>query len=205
MNITMKTSQGKDGANFDLPDEFFNLTPNISLLNQVVLAQLAAARQGTQSAKTRSEVSGGGKKPWAQKGKGGARAGSRRSPIFVGGAVAHGPNTGRNYDQKINKKQKKLALKCALDALATAGKLFIVDSIEVPSGKTKDAKVLFDTLNVRDALLVKKILDENTYLAFRNIASTYVVEENELNAFLAATYRSVVIEKAVWENLTKES
>jgi large subunit ribosomal protein L4 len=92
-----------------------------------------------------------------------------------------------------------------LDALATAGKLFIVDSIEVPTGKTKDALALFNALNVRDALLVKKILDENTYLAFRNIASTYVVEENELNAFLAATYRSVVIEKAVWENLTKES
>jgi large subunit ribosomal protein L4 len=122
----------------------------------------------------------------------------------VGGAVAHGPNTGRNYDQKINKKQKKLALKCALDALSTAGKLFIVDSIEVPTGKTKDALALFNTLNVRDALLVKQILDENTYLAFRNISSTYVIEENELNAFLAATYRSVVIEKAVWENLTKE-
>ena len=145
------------------------------------------------------------KKPWAQKGKGGARAGSRRSPVWVGGAVVHGPNTGRNYDQKINKKQKKLALKCALDALAQAGKLFIVDTIEVPSGKTKDAKVLFDNLNVRDALLVKKILDEKTYLAFRNISKTYIVEENELNAFLAATYRSVVIEKAVWENLTKES
>ncbi|HQT35491.1 MAG: 50S ribosomal protein L4, partial [Campylobacterales bacterium 16-40-21] len=99
----------------------------------------------------------------------------------------------------------KLALRCALDALATAGKLFIVDSIEVPSGKTKDAKVLFDTLNMRDVLLVKQILDENTYLAFRNIAATYVVEANELNAFLAATYRSVVIEKAVWENLIKES
>jgi len=83
--------------------------------------------------------------------------------------------------------------------------LFIVDSIDVPTGKTKDALALFNTLNVRDALLVKQILDENTYLAFRNIASTYVIEENELNAFLAATYRSVVIEKAVWENLTKES
>lgn len=92
-----------------------------------------------------------------------------------------------------------------MDALAQAGKLFIVDTIEVPSGKTKDAKVLFDNLNVRDALLVKKILDEKTYLAFRNISKTYIVEENELNAFLAATYRSVVIEKAVWENLTKES
>lgn len=186
-----------------LPESFSGINPHNLYL--YVKSYQASIRANTASAKTRSMISGGGKKPWAQKGKGGARAGSRRSPIFVGGAIAHGPNTGRNYDQKINKKQKKLALKCALDALAQAGKLFIVDTIEVPSGKTKDAKVLFDKLNVRDALLVKKILDENTYLAFRNIASTYVVEENELNAFLAATYRSVVIEKAVWENLTKES
>lgn len=186
-----------------LPESFSGINPHNLYL--YVKSYQASLRADTASAKTRSMISGGGKKPWAQKGKGGARAGSRRSPIFVGGAIAHGPNTGRNYDQKINKKQKKLALKCALDALATAGKLFIVDTIEVPSGKTKDAKVLFDNLNVRDALLVKKILDENTYLAFRNISSTYVVEENELNAFLAATYRSVVIEKAVWENLTKES
>jgi large subunit ribosomal protein L4 len=186
-----------------LPESFSGINPHNLYL--YVKSYQASVRSNTASVKSRSTINGGGKKPWAQKGKGGARAGSRRSPIFVGGAVAHGPNTGRNYDQKINKKQKKLALKCALDALATAGKLFIVDSIEVPTGKTKDALALFNALNVRDALLVKKILDENTYLAFRNIASTYVVEENELNAFLAATYRSVVIEKAVWENLTKES
>ncbi len=186
-----------------LPESFSGINPHNLYL--YVKSYQAGLRADTASAKTRSEMRGGGKKPWAQKGKGGARAGSRRSPVWVGGAVVHGPNTGRNYDQKINKKQKKLALKCALDALAQAGKLFIVDTIEVPSGKTKDAKVLFDNLNVRDALLVKKILDEKTYLAFRNISKTYVVEENELNAFLAATYRSVVIEKAVWENLTKES
>jgi large subunit ribosomal protein L4 len=186
-----------------LPESFSGINPHNLYL--YVKSYQASLRADTASAKTRSEMRGGGKKPWAQKGKGGARAGSRRSPVWVGGAVVHGPNTGRNYTQKINKKQKKLALKCALDALAQAGKLFIVDSIEVPSGKTKDALTLFNNLNVRDALLVKKILDEKTYLAFRNISKTYVVEENELNAFLAATYRSVVIEKAVWENLTKES
>ena len=186
-----------------LPESFSGINPHNLYL--YVKSYQAGLRADTASAKTRSEMRGGGKKPWAQKGKGGARAGSRRSPVWVGGAVVHGPNTGRNYDQKINKKQKKLALKCALDALAQAGKLFIVDTIEVPSGKTKDAQTLFNNLNVRDALLVKKILDEKTYLAFRNISKTYIVEENELNAFLAATYRSVVIEKAVWENLTKES
>lgn len=203
MSAIVLNEKFEKASELALPESFSGINPHNLYL--YVKSYQASVRSNTASAKTRSEMRGGGKKPWAQKGKGGARAGSRRSPIFVGGGVAHGPNTGRNYDQKINKKQKKLALKCALDALATAGKLFIVDSIEVPSGKTKDALALFNTLNVRDALLVKKILDENTYLAFRNIASTYVVEENELNAFLAATYRSVVIEKAVWENLTKES
>lgn len=203
MSAIVLNEKFEKASELALPESFSGI--NTHNLYLYVKSYQASLRADTASAKTRSMISGGGKKPWAQKGKGGARAGSRRSPIFVGGAIAHGPNTGRNYDQKINKKQKKLALKCALDALATAGKLFIVDSIEVPTGKTKDAKVLFEKLNVRDALLVKKILDENTYLAFRNIASTYVVEENELNAFLAATYRSVVIEKAVWENLTKES
>ncbi|MBV5320448.1 MAG: 50S ribosomal protein L4 [Sulfuricurvum sp.] len=203
MSAIVLNEKFEKASELALPESFSGI--NTHNLYLYVKSYQASIRSNTASVKSRSTINGGGKKPWAQKGKGGARAGSRRSPIFVGGAIAHGPNTGRNYDQKINKKQKKLALKCALDALATAGKLFIVDSIEVPTGKTKDALALFNALNVRDALLVKKILDENTYLAFRNIASTYVVEENELNAFLAATYRSVVIEKAVWENLTKES
>jgi large subunit ribosomal protein L4 len=185
-----------------LPESFSGINPHNLYL--YVKSYQAGIRANTATAKTRAEVRGGGKKPWAQKGRGGARAGSRRSPVWVGGGQAFGPSNNRNYDLKVNKKQKKLALHFALDALAKDGKLFVVDSIEVASGKTKDAKAMFDALGQRDALFVKQIIDENTYLAFRNIQSTYLVEENELNAFLAATYRSVVIEKAVWENLTKE-
>ncbi len=203
MSAIVLNEKFEKASELALPESFSGINPHNLYL--YVKSYQAGLRADTASAKTRADVRGGGKKPWAQKGRGGARAGSRRSPVWVGGAVVHGPNTGRNYDQKVNKKQKKLALKFALDALANEGKLFIVDSIEVPSGKTKDAQALFNTLNVRDALLVKKILDEKTYLAFRNLSKTYIVEENELNAFLAATYRSVVIEKAVWENLTKES
>ncbi|MDD3769653.1 50S ribosomal protein L4 [Sulfuricurvum sp. IAE1] len=203
MSAIVLNEKFEKASELALPESFSGINPHNLYL--YVKSYQASLRADTASAKTRAEVRGGGKKPWAQKGRGGARAGSRRSPVWVGGAVVHGPNTGRNYDQKVNKKQKKLALKFALDALANEGKLFIVDSIEVPSGKTKDAVTLFNNLNVRDALLVKKILDEKTYLAFRNLSKTYIVEENELNAFLAATYRSVVIEKAVWENLTKES
>jgi large subunit ribosomal protein L4 len=186
-----------------LPESFTGINPHNLYL--YVKSYQAGIRANTASVKNRSEVRGGGKKPWAQKGRGGARAGSRRSPIWVGGGQMFGPNTNRNYDQKVNKKQKKLALNFALDALAQNDALFVVDSIEVASGKTKDAKAMFDKLGVRDALFVKSIIDEKTFMAFRNIQSTYLVEESELNAFLASTYRAVVIEKAVFENLIKES
>jgi len=165
----------------------------------------AALRANTATAKGRSEVRGGGKKPWAQKGRGGARAGSTRSPIWVGGGKAFGPSNNRNYIQKVNKKQKKLALNFALDEHSKAGSLYVVDSINVESGKTKDAKAIFDKIGARDVLFVKAILDEKSFLAFRNIDSSYLIEEHELNAYLAATYRAIVVEKAVWENLSKEA
>lgn len=203
MSAIVLNENFEKASELTLPESFSGINPHNLYL--YVKSYQAGLRADTASAKTRSMVRGGGKKPWAQKGRGGARAGSRRSPVWVGGAVVHGPNTGRNYDQKINKKQKKLALNFALDALAAEGKLFIVDSIEVATGKTKDAKAMFDKLGVRDALFVKSIIDEKTFLSFRNIQSTYLVEENELNAFLASAYRAIVIEKAVWENLTKES
>ncbi len=203
MSAIVLNENFEKASELTLPESFSGINPHNLYL--YVKAYQAGLRADTASAKTRSQVRGGGKKPWAQKGRGGARAGSRRSPIWVGGAVVHGPNTGRNYDLKVNKKQKKLALNYALDALAKEGKLFIVDSIEVASGKTKDAKAMFDKLGVRDALFVKSIIDENTFLAFRNLQQAYLIEENELNAFLASAYRSVVIEKAVWENLSKES
>jgi len=186
-----------------LPESFAGINPHNLYL--YVKSYQAAIRSNTAAAKTRSEVSGGGKKPWAQKGRGGARAGSRRSPVWVGGGQAFGPKNNRNYDQKINKKQKKLALKFALDEHAQNGSLFVVDSIAVESGKTKEAQAIFNKIGARDALFVKAILDEKTYLAFRNINKSYLVEASELNAFLAATYRAVVIEKAVLENLTKEA
>jgi large subunit ribosomal protein L4 len=184
-----------------LPESFSGI--NAHNLYLYVKSYQAALRANTASAKTRGEVRGGGKKPWSQKGKGGARAGSRRSPLFVGGGKSFAPSTNRNYDLKVNKKQKKLALKFALDEVASQGKLFIVDSIEVASGKTKDAAAIVKSLNQRDILFVKTLLDEKTFLAFRNIQNAYVVEENEFNAYVAAAYRSIVIEKAVWENLVR--
>jgi large subunit ribosomal protein L4 len=186
-----------------LPESFAGINPHNLYL--YVKAAQAAQRANTATALTRAEVRGGGKKPWAQKGGGRGRAGSKRAPTFVGGGKAFGPSNNRNYDLKVNKKQKKLALNFALNEHAQNGSLFIVDSIEVASGKTKDAAAIFNALNQRDVLIVKSLLDEKTYLAFQNIAASYVIESNELNAYLAANYRSVVIEKAVWENLVGEA
>ncbi len=164
----------------------------------------AALRSNTANTKTKGEVSGGGKKPWAQKGRGGARAGSRRSPVWVGGGAAFGPKSNRNYDLKVNKKQKKLALEYALNEKAANNALFVVDGLTIESGKTKDAAKMMQTLGARDALIVKELVDDNTFLAFRNLQNCYIIEANELNAYLATAFYTVVIEKSVLETLTKE-
>jgi large subunit ribosomal protein L4 len=203
MSAIILNEKMEKASELALPESFAGINPHNLYL--YVKAAQAAQRANSATALTRSQVRGGGKKPWAQKGGGRARAGSRRSPIFVGGGKAFGPSNNRNYDQKVNKKQKKLALNFALNEHAQNGTLFIVDSIEVASGKTKDASAMFKALNQRDTLFVKELLDEKTFLAFENIASTYVIESNELNAYLAANYRSIVIEKAVWENLVSEA
>lgn len=203
MSAIVLNEKMEKASELALPESFSGINPH-NLYLYVKSAQ-AAMRANTATAKTRAEVRGGGRKPWAQKGGGRGRAGSRRDPSFVGGGKAWGPKNNRNYDLKVNKKQKKLALNFALNEHAQKGSLFIVDSIEIASGKTKDAAAMFKALNQRDTLFVKTVLDEQTYLAFQNIASTYVIEENELNAYLAANYRSLVIEKAVWENLVGEA
>jgi len=203
MSAIVLNEKMEKASELAIPESFSGINPH-NLYLYVKSAQ-AAQRANTATTKGRSEVSGGGKKPWAQKGGGRARAGSRRSPIFVGGGKAFGSKNNRNYDLKVNKKQKKLALNFALNEHAQNGSLFIVDSIEVASGKTKDAASMFKALNQRDTLFVKSLLDEKTFLAFENLQQTYVVEANELNAYLAANYRSLVIEKAVWENLVGEA
>ena len=187
----------------DLPKAFLEVHPHNLYL--YCKAYAAGLRANTAKAKTRAEVSGGGKKPFAQKGGGGARQGSIRAPHYKGGGVAFGPSTDRNYDLKVNKKQKKLALYHAVAEKAANERLFVVDNIAVESGKTKDALAFVNSLGQRDVLVVKEMIDDKSFLAFRNLQNAYLVEENELNAYLAAAYHSIVIEKAVFEKLTKES
>ena len=187
----------------DLPKAFLDVHPHNLYL--YCKAYASGLRANTAQTKNRSAVRGGGKKPWAQKGGGRARAGSTRSPIFVGGGVAFGPSTNKNYDQKVNKKQKKLALYHALAEMAANEKLLVVDNIAIESGKTKDALAFVNGLEQRDVLIVKEMIDDKTFLAFRNLQNAYLIEPNELNAYLAAAYHSIVIEKAVFDKLIKEA
>ncbi len=186
----------------ELPESFKDI--NSHNLYLYVKSYLAAQRANTARVKNRTEVSGGGKKPKAQKGSGGARWGSKRSPLFVGGGQVFGP-TKRNYNQKINKKQKALALNYAINAHAENGSLFVADSIKIESGKTKDAVSILNELNQRDTVVIVDSIDEKTYLAFRNVKNCYMIEKQEINAYLISAYHSVLIEKSVLESLTKEA
>jgi large subunit ribosomal protein L4 len=192
----------KKTGDFDLPQEYAQI--NSHNLYLYTKSYLAALRENVAHTKNKGSVSGGGKKPWSQKGRGGARAGSSRSSVWVGGGSAFGPRGNRNYDLKINKKQKKLALQFALFDKAKTDALFVVNALEVASGKTKDAVNIVKTLNARDTLVVKDLIDEKTFLAFRNINNAYLIDASELNAYVVAAFRAVIIEKSVLENIIKE-
>ncbi|EAK6411372.1 50S ribosomal protein L4 [Campylobacter jejuni] len=186
----------------DLPSKYAEVNPHNLYL--YVKSYLASLRANTAHTKGRSDVSGGGKKPWRQKGRGGTRAGSTRTNVWVGGAVAFGPTNERNYFQKVNKKQKRLALERALADKAAKGVLFTADSLAIESGKTKDANAVIKKLGVKDALIVKDLLDEKTLLAYRNLANCYVVDVTEVNAYLVSVFNAVIMEKSVLESITKE-
>jgi large subunit ribosomal protein L4 len=182
-SITVKNSSGKDAGNLDLDEAMFGVQPNVPLMHQVVTAQLAARRSGTQSTKTRAEVRGGGKKPFKQKGTGNARQGSSRSPHMSGGGVAHGPKP-RKYDQKTPKKMIRLALRSALSDRAADGKVVVVDSWGFEAPKTKDAKKLLGALGIEGtALVVVDIDDTNTIKSFLNLPEVQLIESRELNAY----------------------
>jgi large subunit ribosomal protein L4 len=182
-SITVKNAAGNDAGSLDLDEAMFGVQPNVPLMHQVVTAQLAARRSGTQSTKTRAEVRGGGKKPFKQKGTGNARQGSSRSPHMSGGGVAHGPKP-RKYDQKTPKKMIKLALRSALSDRAADGKIVVVDAWGFEAPKTKDAKKLLGALGIEGrALVVVDIDDTNTIKSFLNLPEVQLIESRELNAY----------------------
>jgi len=192
MKLAVKTSAGKEKGSVELPDEFFAVEPNLSLLNQVVLAQLAAARRGTQKTKTRAEVSGGGSKPWRQKGTGRARAGSSRSPIWRGGGMTHALRP-RDYSQKTPKKMVRAALLQALSDRAQDNKIIVVDNWNLEAPKTKEAIKVLEALEVRTANKTEKLprvlvvvhhTEESVWKSFRGLSDqVQLILPREMNAY----------------------
>ncbi len=189
-----------------LPAEIFDVQTNVPLIHQVVVAQLAAARQGTHATKTRGDVRGGGKKPYRQKGTGRARQGSTRAPQFAGGGTVHGPQP-RDYNQRTPKKMKAAALRGALSDRARHGRIHVVESIatgEAPS--TKDAKALFAGLTERPNLLV--VLDRSDIVSLksvRNLAEVHVLAVDQLNTYDVLCADDVVFTQAAYEAFTGET
>ncbi|MGI9602690.1 MAG: 50S ribosomal protein L4 [Acidimicrobiales bacterium] len=182
-SITVKTRTGSDAGKVDLVDDIFGLEPNTAVMHQVVTAQLAARRAGTQSTKTRAEKRGGGAKPWKQKGTGRARQGSTRSPQWRGGGVALGPKP-RSYAQKTPKKMVRLALLSALSDRAAEDKVVVIEGWNFDTPKTKDAVGALDALGLDGRVLVVADRDDiNTWKSFANLGHVHVLTPGELNAY----------------------
>lgn len=181
--IDMRSADGSTARPIELDEALFGITPNMPVLHQVVTAQLAARRSGTQSTKTRAEVRGGGAKPWRQKGTGRARQGSSRAPHWAGGGVALGPKP-RKYTQKTPKKMVQLALRSALSDRAAEGKVVVVDAWPFTAPRTKDAKAAIEALGLDGKVLVVIDRDDaNGALSFRNLTNVQLLLSNELNAY----------------------
>ena len=199
-NVAVYNMEGKEVGKLDLNDAVFGVEVNEHLVHMAVLQQLANNRQGTQKAKTRSEVRGGGRKPWRQKGTGHARQGSTRAPQWTGGGIVFAP-VPRDYSFKINKKEKRAALKSALSSRVQENKLIVVDELKLDEIKTKKMQGVLDALKVKKALVVLKDNDQNVLLSARNIADVRTVLTSTLNVFDILKYDTVVVTKAAVENI----
>lgn len=193
-NVAVYNMEGKEVGKLDLNDAVFGVEVNEHLVHMAVLQQLANNRQGTQKAKTRSEVRGGGRKPWRQKGTGHARQGSTRSPQWTGGGVVFAP-VPRDYSFKINKKEKRAALKSALTSRVQENKLIVVDELKLDEIKTKKFVQVMKNLNVDKALVVINDNDQNIVMSARNIPTVKVAQTNTINVFDILKYSTVVVTK----------
>ena len=194
--LSLKGEKIKD---IKLDETIWGITPNDQTIYEAVVLKMASERQGSHSTKTRSEVSGGGRKPWRQKGTGNARQGSIRAPHFVGGGVVFGPTTNRNYTKKMNKKTRRLALKSALTYKVNDKNLVVVDKFELKTNKTKDVIKLLEELKLNgNVLIVTTDLTENTILATRNLGNINLILANELNTYdVLYCDKLVITEEAV--------
>ena len=193
--VSVYNMEGQQVGEMELNDAIFGVEVNEHLVNQAVKLQLANKRQGTQSAKTRSEVSGGGRKPWKQKGTGHARQGSTRAPQWTGGGVVFAPKP-RDYSFKMNKKEKRLALKSVLTSRVQENKFIVVDAIKMEEIKTKNFVKAMDALKVSKALVVLNENDNNVIASAKNIPTVKTALTNTINVYDILKYDTVVIDKA---------
>jgi len=193
--VSVYNMEGKEVGDIELNDAIFNVEVNEHLVHLAVVSQLANNRQGTQSAKTRSEVRGGGRKPWRQKGTGHARQGSTRSPQWTGGGVVFAPKP-RDYSFSLNKKEKRVALKSALTSRVLDKKFIVVDSIKMDEIKTKTFANALKSLNVEKALVVLNENDKNVVKSAKNIPGVKTALTNTINVYDIMKYDTVVIDKA---------
>ena len=192
--VAVYNMEGKEVDSIELNDSIFGVEINEHLVHMAVLQQLANNRQGTQKAKTRSEVRGGGRKPWRQKGTGHARQGSTRSPQWTGGGVVFAP-VPRDYSFKLNKKEKRAALKSVLTSRVQENKFIVVDELKMDEIKTKTFKGVLDNLNAEKALVVLNDMDANVIASAKNIPTVKTTQTNELNVFDVLKYNTVVVTK----------
>jgi large subunit ribosomal protein L4 len=193
-NVTVYNIEGKKVGTLELNDAVFGVEINDHLVHMAVVQQLANKRQGTQSAKTRAEVSGGGRKPWRQKGTGHARQGSTRSPQWKGGGVVFAPKP-RDYSFKMNKKEKALAIKSALTSRVNEAKFFVLDDLSFDAIKTKKMKAVLENLKLEKALVILDKKDENVLLSARNLPKVRTVISNSINVYDILKYDTVVLTK----------
>lgn len=194
-NVSVYNMEGKEVGALELNDAVFGVEVNEHLVHLAVVAQLANKRQGTQKAKTRSEVRGGGRKPWRQKGTGHARQGSTRAPQWTGGGVVFAP-TPRDYSFKLNKKEKRAALKSALTSRVEEKKFIVLDEINFGEIKTKNFQNVLNNLNVAKALVVLEDGNKNAELSARNIPSVKTARTNTINVYDILKYNTVIATKA---------
>jgi large subunit ribosomal protein L4 len=193
-NVKIYNIEGKEVGSLELSDAVFGVEINDHLVHMAVVLQLANKRQGTQSAKTRAEVSGGGKKPWRQKGTGHARQGSTRSPQWKGGGVVFAPKP-RDYSFKMNKKEKALAIKSALTSRVNESKFFVLDDLNFDEIKTKKMKTVLDNLKVEKALVILDQKNDNVQLSARNLPKVRTVLSNSINVYDILKYDTLVLTK----------
>ena len=195
-NVSVYNIEGKEVGKIDLSDAVFGVEVNEHLVHMAVASQLANNRQGTQKAKTRSEVSGGGRKPWRQKGTGHARQGSTRAPQWTGGGVVFAP-VPRDYSFKMNKREKRAALKSALTSRVEENKFIVIDEINFEEAKTKNFANILKSLDVSKALVVLEDDNKNAELSARNIADIKTAKTNTINVYDILKYNTVITTKAV--------